>query len=411
MPVWQDRGWGACVRQTSCDGMTKMASVPILAGIDLSSNKRNCAIVEGEPTEGTAGVAMLRLARADDQVHGSDEEEEGMPSQGGLAWGLEPVRRYLRGLSVRCETQRRQAVVAVDVPFGYPDHFRSYLENPLREISGDAGQRASTEAGKNPVDARLYRVCELRLMDLLRYGKRAATHPATQTHRELWAYYERLRGNFPAGQKPAAATGTKTKPKASPGWNAKPLCTVGSWLAVNVIKWMRLCGDVGATVLAPSVWKLPSGVFLFECYPAATQILSGFWHPRLKAGKLDCETRRAAKALLNAGKIKLGAGNPAVDLRHWWGVVVTRKEDIISTDHRFDAFTALLTAWWLGKHLSAVYPAVGIEDYPSPRKTRIHPSSFVAAPVGLPEEGQRRTCGEGTIYYPATPDALLRSAT
>src|SRR5690242_1298665 len=109
-----------------------MGSPPIFAGIDLSSNKRNCAIAEGEPTEGTAGVPTLLLARSDDQLQsGDDEEQGGVPSQRRLAWGLEPVRRYLRRLSERCEKERRQAVVAVDVAFGYPDRFRTYLENPL----------------------------------------------------------------------------------------------------------------------------------------------------------------------------------------------------------------------------------------------------------------------------------------
>lgn len=378
----------------------QMSTTPILSGIDLSSDKRNCAIAEGEPAEVAAGTAELTVKIVQDKVQSTDDEEGAVTSSESLCWGLEPVRLYLKELSDRCKEERRQAVVAVDVPFGYPDRFRQYIENPLTAINEDSRREGSIESGKNPVDVHLYRVCELQLMDLLRYSEKDEKFLATQPHKPLWDYYKGLKKSYPN-------VDGKSAGKASPGWNTRPLCTVGSWLSVNVVKWMRLCADLGATVLAPSVWRLPSEIYLIECYPAATQVMSGFWHPRLKAGKSDCKTRCAAEALLKKGKIRLDAGKPVVDLRPWWGVVDTGTADITSTDHRFDAFTALLTAWWLGKHLSHLHASVSINDYPSPPKATIHPSSFGSAPS---DPSNECTNGEGTIYFPAIPTVMLKTA-
>lgn len=135
-------------------------------------------------------------------------------------------------------------------------------------------------------------------------------------------------------------------------------------------------------------------------------MLSGLWHPRFKADRADDVTRRAAAKVLVAGRILLdNAGAAPADLRPWWGSIDLGGQDVTSTDHRFDALTGLLTAWWLGKHLGAGGGDAGITDYPSPARVRLHPAA-VNAVTGLPD-GDAWRLREGAIYYPAVPEPFL----
>jgi hypothetical protein len=368
-----------------------MAGTPIFAGIDLSSDERKCAFAEGGPRADPGGTPTLAVSRVWVRRQDADPGSDRTPGdRRATGWGLGPVQEYLTGLVARCEKDDRVAVVAVDVPFGYPDRFRRYIENPLERVAD------ATDAGSNPVDLHLYRGCELRLIDHLRPGGQPARSPASP-HRALWDYYTRLRAEYPtAGD----------EPQSSRGWTTRPFSPVGSWLASTTVRWVRLCSDLGAAVAAPSVWRLGTRVFLFECYPTATQVFSGLWHPRLKAKRADDVTRRAAAGLLVAGRVQLDNGGAApADLRPWWGCIDLGGRDVTSTDHQFDALTGLLTAWWLGKHLGAGGGDAGITDYPSPARVRLHPAAVNAVTGSSDDDASRLR--EGVIYYPAVPEPFL----
>jgi hypothetical protein len=379
-----------------------MASVPILTGIDLASNELNCAFAEGEPMAGTDGSPTLMVNEVWVRERAAGEkalsrQRRKTPKVKKVAWALAPVEEYLNDLVARCEREDRRAMVAVDVPFGYPERFCRYALDPLERVKDDAGSDDKTNAGKNPIDSHLYRVCELRLMDELQYEKRSMKRRPEFPHRALWEYYAGLRKY------------RSKKGVPSPGWRTKPLCSVGSWLSVTIIKWVRLCSELNVVVQAPSVWSLGERVLLFEFYPVATQVLSGLWHPRLKADKNDCVTRCDAKALLTSGKVKVDAAKPAADLRPWWGSIRLGEQDVTSTDHRFDALTGLLTAWWLGRQLPNGLGSARTADYPSPEKIKVHPDSIRPLPVTEGRGIVGGASGEGSIYYPAIPEALLLS--
>lgn len=354
---------------------------PIFCGIDISSDSSKCAIAIGEASFGAAGSPTLTVSLREPNEQGEND------------WNLPSVAGVIAELVAQCKSQRRKAVVAVDIPFGYPKAFASYVaQNPLQSKS---------HTDRLPlVDSLVYRGCEKKL-------KRTLLAPeswTTATSRlPLWQHYQSLRTAFFSEDDPNRMAKRKKDQsvKASSCFPTSPLCTVADKIGRAVARWIRVACELDARSVGPSLWTIGDDVYLFECYPLASLVASGLWHPNLKGKERGGTTRAAAVGMLQSQKISLtDAGGKSVECNFgaFWGNV--QVGNVTGSDHTFDALVCACTAWWCGESVLSGNGVVGFESYPKPPLAEVSDQCFTD------DEGNALDIGEGGIYYPKTPECL-----
>lgn len=358
---------------------------PIFAGIDISSDTSKCAMAYGEVSPNDSLVPCIHVA-----INESSEENEN-------DWSLPTVSSMLSKLVRRCKEEERVAIVGVDIPFGYPNKFASYLSAEPLKTKLETSKLAI-------VDDLLFRECEQQLKkDLL-----APDSWTTSVRRQsLWKYYQILRRTFFSDNDPKRKTKRNKdgSVKASPCFPTSPLCTVGDKIARPIARWIRVICDLEARMIGPSLWCVSDCVYLFECYPLASLVSSGLWYPDLKSKSRGHVARAASLAVLQKQEVKIPVDNDNVEARQcadaWGAVEVTHspKGDFRSSDHNFDALICTLTAWWCGRSLLEKH-GVNVR-YPKPPLAQTAKNCFFG------QEGEPLDDKEGAIYYPETPAALL----
>lgn len=355
---------------------------PIFCGIDISSDTSKCAIAIGEASSGASEGPTLRVILRESADQGEND------------WNLPTVAGLLRELSTRCKKEQRKAVVAVDIPFGYPKEFAPYLAaHPLQT-------KCFTD--ELPlVDDLMFRGCEKQLKHTLLSPESWTTAPSRLP---LWQHYQSLKTAFFSENDPKrkAKRNKDDSVKASNGFSTSPLCTVADKIGRAIARWIKVACELNARSVGPSVWSIEDNVYLFECYPLASLVSSGLWHPDLKSRERGRTTRTAAVNLLRGRRVQLAvAGGIQTDRQcgEAWGYV--ESGDMTATDHTFDALVCTCTAWWCGSSLLSRYGVVGVSNYPKP------PLAGVSEQCFTDPAGNALDKGEGGIYYPKTPECLL----
>jgi hypothetical protein len=354
---------------------------PIFCGIDISSDTSKCAIAIGEASSGASNGPTLRVTLRDSADHGEND------------WNLPTVTGLLQELSARCNKEQRKAIVAIDIPFGYPKEFAQYLTtHPLQT------KRFTDELPL--VDDLMYRGCEKQLKHTLLAPESWET---VESRLPLWQYYLSLKTEFFSDddQKRNETRNDDGTVRVSRGFPVSPLCTVADKIGRAISRWIRVACELNARSVGPSVWSIEDNVYLFECYPLASLVSSGLWHPDLKSRERGRTTRTAAVNLLRGRKMQLTGGGVQTERQcgDTWGYVECG--DMTASDHTFDALVCTCTAWWCGGSLLSRYGVVGVSNYPKP------PLAIVSDQCFTDPTGNALDKHEGGIYYPKTPDCLL----
>jgi hypothetical protein len=350
---------------------------PVFCGIDISSDISKCAIAIGEASiENNKPVLRVKLRESNEQP-GDD-------------WDLPTVAAALGKLLSECKQAKRQAIVAIDIPFGYPKAFAQYLNRKPLESKG------FTETIKM-VDDLMFRGCEKKLKDSLL----SPNSWETPERKPLWDYYQSLRTKYFSADDPKKKA-EKLKdgsPKKSNMLPVSPLSTVSDKIGRAVARWIRVACELNARAEGPSVWSIDNTVYVFECYPLASLVSCGLWHPDLKSSERGQISRAAAINLLKAQTISFPDEAAPRNCFDWWGNVEC--DDMTESDHTFDALVCTCTAWWCGHSVLSKYNVNNISDYPKPESAGVPEESFTDP------ADKHLDVDEGGIYYPKTPACLL----